>query len=100
MSDIKWIKIITDIFDDEKILLIEEMPVPQLEEEEYRQSHSPEDPQHDSDLIGDGHLGRSSGQNLSCHHPGEEDDSCPHHVVHSGQKGPLKTSVSHLPGGL
>ena len=26
MSDIKWIKIITDIFDDEKILLIEEMP--------------------------------------------------------------------------
>lgn len=26
MSDVKWIKIITDIFDDEKILLIESMP--------------------------------------------------------------------------
>lgn len=26
MSDIKWIKIVTDIFDDEKILLIESMP--------------------------------------------------------------------------
>lgn len=26
MSDVKWIKIVTDIFDDEKILLIESMP--------------------------------------------------------------------------
>ncbi|MBP0987378.1 MAG: phage replisome organizer N-terminal domain-containing protein, partial [Oscillospiraceae bacterium] len=26
MSDVKWIKIVTDIFDDEKILLIEAMP--------------------------------------------------------------------------
>ena len=26
MSDIKWIKIVTDIFDDEKILLIESLP--------------------------------------------------------------------------
>ena len=26
MSDVKWIKITTDIFDDEKILLIESMP--------------------------------------------------------------------------
>lgn len=26
MADIKWIKIVTDIFDDEKILLIEELP--------------------------------------------------------------------------
>lgn len=25
-SEIKWIKIVTDIFDDEKILLIESMP--------------------------------------------------------------------------
>lgn len=28
MSDVKWIKITTDIFDDEKILLIESMPSP------------------------------------------------------------------------
>ena len=26
MSEVKWIKIVTDIFDDEKILLIENMP--------------------------------------------------------------------------
>ncbi len=26
MADVKWIKIVTDIFDDEKILLIEQMP--------------------------------------------------------------------------
>ena len=26
LSDIKWIKIVTDIFDDEKILLIESLP--------------------------------------------------------------------------
>ena len=26
MADVKWIKIVTDIFDDEKILLIESMP--------------------------------------------------------------------------
>ena len=26
MSDVKWIKITTDIFDDEKILLIESLP--------------------------------------------------------------------------
>ena len=26
MSDVKWIKIVTDIFDDENILLIEQMP--------------------------------------------------------------------------
>ena len=26
MSDVKWIKIVTDIFDDEKILLIESLP--------------------------------------------------------------------------
>ena len=26
MAEIKWIKIVTDIFDDEKILLIESMP--------------------------------------------------------------------------
>jgi len=26
MSDVKWIKILTDIFDDEKILLIETLP--------------------------------------------------------------------------
>ena len=26
MADIKWIKITTDIFNDEKILLIEQMP--------------------------------------------------------------------------
>ena len=26
MSDVKWIKIVTDIFDDEKILLIETLP--------------------------------------------------------------------------
>ena len=26
MSDVKWIKIVTDIFDDEKILLIEQLP--------------------------------------------------------------------------
>ena len=26
MADIKWIKITTDIFDDEKILLIESLP--------------------------------------------------------------------------
>ena len=25
-ADVKWIKIVTDIFDDEKILLIESMP--------------------------------------------------------------------------
>ena len=25
-SDVKWIKIVTDIFDDEKIILIESMP--------------------------------------------------------------------------
>ena len=28
MADVKWIKIVTDIFDDEKILLIESMPSP------------------------------------------------------------------------
>ena len=28
MSDVKWIKIVTDIFDDEKIMLIEAMPEP------------------------------------------------------------------------
>lgn len=28
MADVKWIKIVTDIFDDEKILLIEQMPEP------------------------------------------------------------------------
>ena len=28
MADVKWIKIVTDIFDDEKILLIESMPAP------------------------------------------------------------------------
>lgn len=28
MSDVKWIKIVTDIFDDEKILLIEALPEP------------------------------------------------------------------------
>ena len=26
MADVKWIKILTDIFDDEKILLIETLP--------------------------------------------------------------------------
>ena len=26
MADVKWIKIVTDIFDDEKILLIESLP--------------------------------------------------------------------------
>ena len=26
MADVKWIKITTDIFDDEKILLIESLP--------------------------------------------------------------------------
>ena len=26
MAEVKWIKIVTDIFDDEKILLIESMP--------------------------------------------------------------------------
>ena len=26
MADVKWIKIVTDIFDDEKILMIESMP--------------------------------------------------------------------------
>ncbi|WP_242863302.1 phage replisome organizer N-terminal domain-containing protein, partial [Clostridium botulinum] len=26
MAEVKWIKIVTDIFDDEKILLIENMP--------------------------------------------------------------------------
>ena len=26
MADVKWIKIVTDIFDDEKMLLIESMP--------------------------------------------------------------------------
>lgn len=28
MADVKWIKIVTDIFDDEKVLLIESMPSP------------------------------------------------------------------------
>lgn len=26
MADVKWIKIVTDLFDDEKILLIESLP--------------------------------------------------------------------------
>ena len=26
MADVKWIKILTDIFDDEKVLLIETLP--------------------------------------------------------------------------
>ena len=26
MTEVKWIKIVTDIFDDEKILIIESMP--------------------------------------------------------------------------